>query len=103
MTTSNSQCSADESVQQLVLMIAQSLVDESDAVTVECFEEGGAITLNLHVANEDAGKIIGKQGRTARSIRTIISAAGMKLRRRYALNIEEDYNTPKLRSQQPSA
>lgn len=103
MTTSKSQFSADEPVQQLVLMIAQNLVDESDAVTVDCFEEGGGITLNLHVAEEDAGKIIGKQGRTARSIRTIISAAGMKLHRRYALNIEEDHGTTKLRSQQPSS
>jgi uncharacterized protein len=42
------------------------------------------------IASAEAGKLIGKQGRTARSLRTILSAAGMKLHRRYALNIEEE-------------
>ena len=66
------------------------LVDETAAVEVDCLEENGITTLNLRVAPEDVGKVIGKQGRTARSLRTILSASGMKLHRRYCLNIEED-------------
>lgn len=85
-----SQPPSDEPVQRLLLLIAQMLVDESDAVIVDCFEEEGTTTLNLRVAPNDTGKVIGKQGRTARSLRTILGAAGMKLHRRYALNIDEE-------------
>jgi predicted RNA-binding protein YlqC (UPF0109 family) len=46
--------------------------------------------LRLHVAQSDVGKVIGKQGRTARSIRTVLSAASMKLKRRYSLDIVEE-------------
>jgi predicted RNA-binding protein YlqC (UPF0109 family) len=82
--------SPDELIQRLLRTIAQTLVDDAGAVSVDCHEENGAITLSLHVAPEDAGKVIGKQGRTARSLRTILCAAGMKLHRRYTLNIEQD-------------
>ena len=85
-----SQTDGYEPLQQLVLIIARTLVDDTEAVEVECFEENGETTLNVRVASGDIGKIIGKQGRTARSLRTILSAAGMKLRRRYALNVEEE-------------
>jgi len=77
-------------MQQLLLMIVQTLVDDSDAVEVDCIEDEEATTLNLRVAWADTGKVIGKQGRTARSIRTIMSAAGMKLHRRYSLNILQE-------------
>lgn len=87
---SKSQVTEDVPIRQLLLAIAQMLVDDSSSVSVDCITEDSTITLNLGVAASDTGKIIGKQGRTARSIRTILSAAGMKSHRRYALNIEED-------------
>lgn len=76
--------------QELLLRIAQMLVDESAAVPVDRLEESGVTTLDLRVAPEDIGKVIGKQGRTVRSLRTISSANGMKLHRGYCLNIEDD-------------
>jgi hypothetical protein len=81
---------SEEPGRRLLLKIAEMLVDETAAVAVDCFEENGVTTLNLRVAPEDIGKVIGKQGRTARSLRTILSASRMKLHRRYCLNIEED-------------
>jgi uncharacterized protein len=76
-----------ESVRAMVTLIAQSLVDYPDAVRVEAVTTHGVTTLNVRVAPADTGKIIGKQGRTARSIRILVSGAGMKLCHRYALNI----------------
>ena len=90
MTNSGTSTSQDdEPGQQLLLKIAQKLVDESAAVAVDCLEENGVTTLSLRVAPGDIGKVIGKQGRTARSLRTILSASGMKFHRRYCQNIEE--------------
>ncbi len=66
------------------------LVDDANAVRVDCMEENGATTLHIRIASAEIGKLIGKQGRTARSLRTILSAAGMRLHRHYALNIEEE-------------
>jgi len=83
--------SADDSVIcGLVTKIAQALVDEEASVAVGLVDDPAITTLRLHVATSDIGKVIGKQGRTARSIRTIISAAAMKLNKRYALDIEEE-------------
>ncbi|NLB90830.1 MAG: KH domain-containing protein, partial [Clostridiales bacterium] len=65
-------------MQELLLFIAQSLVDDPDQVTVEVNEEEQALTLTLSVAQEDMGKVIGKQGRIAKAIRTVIRAASMK-------------------------
>ncbi len=79
---------AEEKVmKELVELIAKSLVDRPEAVDV--IEVGGEQTtvLELKVAPEDLGKVIGKQGRTVRSIRTILSAAGMKQRKRFVLQI----------------
>jgi predicted RNA-binding protein YlqC (UPF0109 family) len=76
-------------VRRLVEHIAQSLVDEPEKVAVEVVDSEQATTLMLRVAQPDVGKVIGKQGRTARSIRTILSAAGMKLRKRFTLEILE--------------
>lgn len=73
----------------LVELIAKSLVDAPDEVKVEAVEEDDTTVLELRVAQPDLGKVIGKQGRTARSIRTILGAAGMKLHKRYTLEIIE--------------
>lgn len=58
----------------LLLYIARSLVSNPDQVTVETKESESSITLALHVANEDMGKVIGKEGRIAKAIRTIIKS-----------------------------
>jgi predicted RNA-binding protein YlqC (UPF0109 family) len=76
-------------VRALVDKIARALVDEPDQVSVETFDEDGEIVAELTVAERDLGKVIGKQGRTARSIRAILSAAGTKLDRRVSLEILE--------------
>jgi predicted RNA-binding protein YlqC (UPF0109 family) len=76
-------------VKELVEMIAQSLVDQPDKVVVSQVEGEESTVLELEVAPEDLGKVIGKQGRTARAIRIILGAAGMKLKRRYNLDIKE--------------
>jgi len=77
-------------VRQLVLDIAKALVDEPELVTVEAIEGPESTVLELRVAQRDLGKVIGKQGRTARSLRTIIGAASMKLHKRHTLEIIED-------------
>ncbi len=73
----------------LVEQIARALVDEPDSVMVEAVDEPEETVLELRVAQKDLGKVIGKQGRTARSIRTILGAASMKLHKRYTLEIIE--------------
>ena len=77
-------------MRMLVEQIAQALVDAPGEVKVEAVEDGDATVLELHVAQTDLGKVIGKQGRTAKSIRTILGAASMKLKKRYMLEIVED-------------
>lgn len=80
----------EPSIPRLVHDIVRYLVDDEAAVRVDCLHDNdGVTTLNIHVAPSDTGKLIGKQGRTARSLRTILSAASMKLHHRYALNIDE--------------
>ncbi|MBS1822938.1 MAG: KH domain-containing protein [Acidobacteria bacterium] len=74
----------------LVKEIAKALVDSPESVSVETFNDGEATVLRLRVAPSDIGKVIGKQGRTARSLRTILAAASMKVRHRFALDIVED-------------
>lgn len=76
-------------MKELVEQIAKALVDNPDQVQVRAIEGEQVIVLELRVAQSDLGKVIGKQGRTARSIRTILSAAGMKLRKRFTLEILE--------------
>ncbi|PYX94407.1 MAG: RNA-binding protein [Acidobacteria bacterium] len=74
----------------LVEQMAKALVDEPDQVAVNVVEkEGDNAVLELRVAPNDLGKVIGKQGRTARSMRTILGAAGMKLQKRFTLEILE--------------
>ena len=73
----------------LVEEIAKALVDEPQQVQVNAVDQGETTVLELKVAGEDVGKVIGKQGRTARSIRTLLAAASMKYRKRYTLEILE--------------
>ena len=75
-------------MQALVEQMAKALVDEPEKVSVSVVE-GDTTTLELRVAPGDLGKVIGKQGRTARSMRTILGAAGMKLHKRFTLEILE--------------
>jgi uncharacterized protein len=76
-------------MQILVEQIAKALVDEPEQVSVQCVDGEQGTVLELRVAPGDLGKVIGKQGRTARSIRTILGAAGMKLHKRFVLEILE--------------
>ena len=76
-------------MKQLIEDIARALVDAPDDVAVNALEGEQITVLELRVAPGDLGKVIGKQGRTARSIRTILGAASMKLNRRYTLEILE--------------
>jgi uncharacterized protein len=69
--------------------VTKALVDAPDQVTVSQIEEDGEIVLELTVAENDLGKVIGKSGRTARALRTLLSAAGIKAQKRYALEILE--------------
>jgi predicted RNA-binding protein YlqC (UPF0109 family) len=76
-------------MKELIEQIAKALVDSPDEVSVAAVEGEQTTVLELRVAQTDLGKVIGKQGRTARSIRTILSAAGMKLKKRFTLEILE--------------
>lgn len=76
-------------MKQLVEDIAKALVDMPEEVAVRELNGEQVTVLELKVAPTDLGKVIGKQGRTARSIRTLIGAASMKLNRRYTLEILE--------------
>lgn len=78
------------SIVRLVSEIARSLVDSPETVTVEAIPDGESTILRLRVAPSDLGKVIGRQGRTARSLRTILGAAGMKLKHRFSLDIIEE-------------
>lgn len=73
----------------LVTEITKALVDKPEAVRLETVFEAGSVMLRLQVAASDLGKVIGKQGRTARSLRTILGAASMKLKQRFSLDIVE--------------
>ena len=74
----------------LVAQMAKALVDEPAQVEVDEFDDQGETVLELKVAPGDVGKVIGKQGRTVRSMRAIVSAAAVKQNKRYALEIVEE-------------
>lgn len=76
-------------MKQLVEQIARALVDQPDMVQVNEVEGEQTTVLELRVAQEDLGKVIGKQGKTARAMRTLLAAAGMKVRKRFVLEILE--------------
>lgn len=77
-------------IKELVEDIAKALVDTPEEVLVREIEGEQTTVLELKVAPSDLGKVIGKQGRTARSIRTLLGAASMKLNRRFTLEILEE-------------
>ena len=72
---------------QLVLFIAKSLVDQPDAVKVEMREDDDAFVIELSVDPSDVGKVIGKQGRIAKAIRTIVKAASVDAEKKYVVDI----------------
>ena len=76
-------------MKELIKNIAQALVDHPDQVLVAEVEGNQTSVLELKVAKEDLGKVIGKQGRTARAMRTILSAASAKVKKRTVLEIIE--------------
>jgi len=76
-------------MRSLVEQIAKALVDDPAAVSVESMDSEQSEVLELRVAPGDLGKVIGKQGRTARSIRAILGAAGVKMKKRFTLEIVE--------------
>jgi len=75
-------------VEELLAWIARGLVDEPDAVRVERVEEVDAVVLRLSVAPDDVGKVIGRQGRVARALRTLVRSAGARGDKRLVLEIE---------------
>jgi len=79
----------EPALRDLVDYLARGLVDHPEQVEVEEVEEPDALVYELKVAEEDLGKVIGKQGRTAKALRTILSAASAKSRRRVVLEILE--------------
>ena len=76
-------------MKELVEAIAKSLVDHPEDVQVKSVEGSQVTVLELRVHPEDLGKVIGRQGRTAKAIRTLLGASGMKVRRRFTLEILE--------------
>ncbi len=76
-------------MKELLELIAKALVDDPDKVSVNEVEGEQTTILELSVAQDDLGKVIGKQGRTARAIRTLLSAGGTKLGKRFHLEIIE--------------
>lgn len=78
-----------EAHKELVLFLARALVDEPDEVHVDVVESDRRVTLELTVAQEDLGKVIGKDGRTARAMRTLLSSMQTRSRQRVLLDILE--------------
>ncbi len=76
-------------MEELVRYIAQNLVDEPEAVTVESREEGDTVVISLSVAPSDMGKVIGRQGRIAKAIRTVVKAASVREEKKYMVDIVE--------------
>ncbi len=81
--------SSNISLKELIEFIARSLVDKPDDVHVDEISGEQTVVLELRVAKEDLGKVIGKQGRTVKAMRAILSAAASKLRKRADLEIIE--------------
>jgi uncharacterized protein len=73
----------------LLAYLARKLVDDPDAVRVEEEQRDDTVVLHLHVAKEDVGKVIGRQGRIARALRAIVRAGGARQRRRLILEIAD--------------
>jgi predicted RNA-binding protein YlqC (UPF0109 family) len=78
-----------EQMEELVRFIAKNLVDTPDEVTVESREDGDTIVISLSVAPDDMGKVIGRQGRIAKAIRTVVKAASVREDKKYMVDIVE--------------
>jgi uncharacterized protein len=76
-------------VAELLEWVTRRLVDEPDAVRVETEERDDAVVFRLHVAPDDVGKVIGRQGRMARALRSIVRAGGARADERYILEIAD--------------
>ena len=76
-------------MEELVSFIAKNLVDEPDSVKVETREEGDTLVISLSVAPGDMGKVIGRQGRIAKAIRTVVKAASVREEKKYMVDIVE--------------
>ena len=76
-------------MEELVRFIARNLVDEPDSVKVESREEGDTVVISLSVAPSDMGKVIGRQGRIAKAIRTVVKAASVREEKKYMVDIVE--------------
>jgi uncharacterized protein len=76
-------------VAELLEWLARRLVDDPEAVRVETEEREDAVVFHLHVAAEDVGKVIGRQGRIARALRSIVRAGGARADRRFLLEIAD--------------
>ena len=74
---------------ELLEYLARQLVDEPDAVRVEEIDDGDDLVLRLHVAEGDVGKVIGRQGRIARALRTVVRAAAVREQRRVLVAIAD--------------
>ena len=88
MTEENKSAPAAD-MRVLIEQIAKALVDDPAQVSVNPVEEDGETVLELTVGPNDLGRVIGKQGRTARAMRNLLGAAGLKFNKRYALEILE--------------
>ncbi len=77
-------------MEKLVEIIAKALVDHPDQVVVHQEEDGRMIIIRLRVAQEDMGKVIGKQGRIAKAMRTVVNAAGTKTNKRIIVDIDNE-------------
>ena len=75
-------------MQELVEVLAKALVENPDAVVVETVEEDSRTVLKLHVAQEDMGRVIGKQGRIAKAIRTIVKSAATRKNKQVTVDIQ---------------
>ncbi len=75
-------------MQELVTVLAKALVEKPEAVQVEAVEEEDRTILKLHVAQEDMGRVIGKQGRIAKAIRTIVKSAATREKKKVTVDIE---------------
>jgi len=78
-----------EGVEELLVYVARTLVEKPDEVRVERTERDGAVLLELHVAPDDVGKVIGRQGRVVRALRTVVRSAAARGDRRLVLEIAD--------------
>ena len=84
----------DAAMMRLVTEIARGLVGESDAIQVDVRLQDASRCVRLRVGPDEFGKLLGSHGRTAKSIRTILAAAGHRLQQRYTLDLAEDSKVP---------